>query len=321
MGLLSWLLMTLLLLFTPRLGLQVLWYAIVPLLPMVFLVSPNIWVSICPLSTLQTLPGRLGLASPPRLNKEQTAILRTAGWCLMFLIIPLRHLWLNTEATVTLVLAVVVSVVALAFGFLTPGLSGWCEGACPIRPMEVIYGQLARDRRRPEICTSCSGCAPRCSRARPEYAGREFIAQPLSGKLVFGFPGLVAAYYLLDAWHLCTTEHAFYGRAAPPESLLALTLTILGALAAGFFVSYTAFWLLKQRGFIKPRLFLWATAVSYVFYYCGIVPEIIEVWSLPGFWTLPILAIPLAILIMVALIPGKHHPAPIMPMLGLAKMK
>ena len=321
-GLAIWMSNLLLLLVAPRLGLQLLWYAIAPLLPMVLLVSPNLWVSICPLSTLQTLPGRLGLVSPPRLNKETTAFLRTVGWALMFTVIPLRHLWLNTLGTVTLALAVAISLVALGFGFLTPGLSGWCEGACPIRPMEVLYGQLARDRRRPEICTACTGCAPRCSRARPEYAGKEFIAQPFTGKLAFGFPGFVAAYFLLDACHLCNREHRFYGQVATAhESLFWLAFTVVAFLAVGFALSYAAFWLLTLRGHIKPRLFLWSTAVSYLFYYCGIVPEIVEVWSMAHWLVLPLLAIPLSLLLLVALVPGKTHPAPIMPMLGLSRMK
>src|SRR5690606_38788772 len=42
----------------PQPTLRVLWYAVIPLLPAVFLVQPGLWRNVCPLATLSTLPGR-----------------------------------------------------------------------------------------------------------------------------------------------------------------------------------------------------------------------------------------------------------------------
>src|SRR4051812_28650026 len=43
--------------FEPEPTLRVLWYAIIPVLPAVFLIQPGIWRNVCPLVTLNTLPG------------------------------------------------------------------------------------------------------------------------------------------------------------------------------------------------------------------------------------------------------------------------
>ncbi|MCC6825186.1 MAG: 4Fe-4S dicluster domain-containing protein [Acidobacteria bacterium] len=288
----------------PSLGLRLLWFATIPLAPMILLVAPNAWVSICPISTVQTFSHRFGQNPHRRLSPRITAKLQAFGWVLMIAGIPTRHLFFNSVGWATFWTALAILAVVLAAGLLFRSLSGWCVGACPIRPIEVLYGQFALDKNRPEKCTDCSACIPSCQRLVPENSHSELHRSSLTANIAMGFPGFVAAYFLLDLLNVCDVEHAFFaGTGAQGSDLLRLAGAVYGWMAAGFVVSWAAFFVLRRR--LKERTLFRAIALSaFTAYYLGVAPEIREAWSLP-FWSIPAMLIPPAVAMAWALWPSK----------------
>ncbi|MCH7905195.1 MAG: hypothetical protein IH944_11625 [Armatimonadetes bacterium] len=289
----------------PEFGLRFLWFLVIPLAPMVLLAAPNVWVSICPISTFQTLGRKLGWKGGKRLSPEVSAKLQTFGWALMFVGIPTRHLWFNTIGWATASVAIAITLVAVGAGLFYFTLSGWCVGACPIRPIEVLYGQFARERNRPEMCRICDACVPHCIRLRPEKADGELTRLPLALHLTFGFPGFVAAYFLLDLLYYCNVEHVFFGTSTDAPAHMGIhALTVYGGMAAGFFVTFLLFHGLRAIGVNKKTLILSAAIAAYSFYYLGVVPEIVEAWALSSALGWAILAVPAIVLGTVLFVPG-----------------
>lgn len=274
----------------PTMGLNLLWYLFIPLAPMLLFAAPNLWVSVCPISSMQTESERLLGLEPPKMPASTTRNLRMAGWVVLFVGVPTRHLWFNTIGAATLVACVVVTVFALGFGLRRQVLSGWCSGACPIRPVEVMYGQLTLDRRRPEPCSTCVGCVPSCARARPHFGGAELEREPLAGALALAFPGFVFAYFWLDGWVPCTGEHGdFTG--------LTHLAWIYGVMAAGGVTTWALGSAAQRLGVAPSTTFIAAAMAAYTAYYTGVIPELVIAWTLPALTRWILLLLPATVLI------------------------
>ncbi|HLG06364.1 MAG TPA: hypothetical protein VI383_09465, partial [Gemmatimonadales bacterium] len=99
----------------PELTLNLLWNAVVPVLPAVFLVSTAIWRNVCPLATLTMLPGgRLG-GRTIREGTVRTTLI--AGVALLLLLVPARRFLFNTDGVALAVTITAVAALALAAGF------------------------------------------------------------------------------------------------------------------------------------------------------------------------------------------------------------
>ena len=291
----------------PEIGLRVLWFATIPLAPMIILVAPNLWVSVCPLSTVQTLSHRAGLNPPRRLSSRASEILQILGWTLMFLGIPTRHLVFNTVGAAAFTAVAAAVGVGLVLGFFFRSLSAWCMGFCPIRPIEVIYGQFARDRHRPEKCTTCTGCVSNCMRVTPEKSHDEFARSRFAANLAMGFPGFVAAYFLLDLLNWCKVEHEFLSGVASTVTNWPMQIGIVyGTMAGGSVVSWLIFSLLA-RAVGREGTFRAVAISALAAYYLGVVPEICEAWNWP-LWVGPFLLLMPAAAVIWALLP-RNKPA------------
>lgn len=292
------------LLLWPKWGLRLLWFLFIPIAPMFLLAAPNAWVSLCPISTVQTLARRFGWKRGGRLSPVASRRLQLLGWSLLFVGVPSRHLIFNTDGPAVFAVAGTLTLLALVTGLAYYTLSGWCVGVCPIRPVEVLYGQMALDRSRPENCMECDGCVPSCVRVLPEEGAKEFIREPMAGKLAYAFPGFVAAYFLLDILNLCTTEHVFFSGTVPPHPFAHAGM-VYGVMALGSTVSFIIFWGINLFGVPHRTLFKAAAVVAYSFYYFGVAPEIGEAWSLKPPWGWALVAIPMIVLAAVLITPRR----------------
>jgi hypothetical protein len=266
----------------PEIGLRVLWFAVIPIAPIVLLIAPNAWVSVCPVSTVQTIAHRAGRNPQRRLSARATQNLQVIGWILMLLGIPSRHLVFNSVGLATFWTAMAITGIVLVVGFTFRSLSGWCVGACPIRPIEVLYGQFALDRNRPEKCAICTSCIASCLRLVPEKSHREFQRNPVIANLAMGFPGFVAAYFLLDLLNLCNVEHEFFaGTASSVSNWYGQTLLVYGVMFAGLALSWVVFGALSKWFMDRKRMFRAVALVAFSAYYLGVAPEICEAWNWP----------------------------------------
>lgn len=277
--------------YRPEWGLRVFWFATIPLAPMILLVAPNLWVSVCPISTVQTLSHRAGRNPQRRLGARATAGLQALGWVVMFAGIPTRHLIFNSVGWATFWAALAITGVVLATGLAFRSLSAWCVGACPIRPIEVLYGHFARDRHRPEKCATCTGCIGNCLRVTPERSHGEFGRSRLTAQLAMGFPGFVAAYFLLDLLGWCKVEHEFLaGMPSSVTNWFEPAGLVYGVMATGFAVSWICFQLL-ERAWGEAKTFRAVALSAFAAYYMGVAPEICEAWNWP-MWVAPVLLLP-----------------------------
>jgi hypothetical protein len=267
---------------SPRISLQLLWFLFIPLAPMFLLAAPNAWVSLCPVSSLQTMARHFGWKGAARLSPAHTRRLQLVGWVLMFLGIPSRHVVFNTNGPALFAAAGAVTLLVLGIGFVSLALSGWCMGACPIRPVEVIYGQFALDKNRPVKCGGCDACVSSCVRLQPENGGKELGLSKLTSILAQAFPGFVASYFLLDLTGLCNAERAFFrGDVPAPASLFTHAALVYAVMALGALFSFLVFHALGRVGVTSATRFKAVAIAAYCCYYLGVAPEIAMAWSLP----------------------------------------
>lgn len=259
------------LVFRPALGLRLLWYGAIPVLPMVFLLQPKLWRNVCPLATLNALPGRRtrGL----RLNAGMARWTTPAGIALLIILVPARRFLLNTDGLALAGVIVAVALLALAAGFLFDRKAGFCNSICPVLPVERLYGQSPVARLETAHCATCSLCTARgCLDLAPEKsipqvlgAARQtgaWVRTPY-GAFAAAFPGFVVAYYLVGDVTLAEAGRVY--------------LVFGGAMAMS--------WLLVAAGVAVARAPAHAAlptvgALALLLYYWLGAPGIAESWGL-----------------------------------------
>lgn len=254
----------------PALGLKLVWSLIIPAAPLIFFLMPSIWVSLCPFAILQSIPRRLKLPRKKELSEKQTRWLRMLGWALLLTMVPARHLVFNHDANVLLWTTLVLAAVVIVVGCNYKGLSGWCMGACPIGPAEMMYGQFTLERCRPEICIDCEECNKNCSRLRIQ--SREIVEANNAEfrYFIFAFPGFVLGYYLTG----------------PEMSVFALYSVIYGLAL----FSLALFFLIDRR-FPDLKIMNYSIILALLIYYAFAIPGIVKTWAMPAMATPLIYAI------------------------------
>jgi nitrite reductase (NADH) large subunit len=184
--------------------LRVLWYAVIPVLPAVFLLHPGVWRNVCPLATLNVLPGRRSRGL--RLSREAARWGMLAGFALLALLVPARRFLFNVDGRALAIVIVAVALIALALGFVFDRRAGFCNALCPVLPVEKLYGQNPLMRVANVRCPSCSLCTSHgCIDLAPTSAvpllvrkrGGSWINSPF-GMFAAGFPGFVLVYNVLS---------------------------------------------------------------------------------------------------------------------------
>ena len=190
----------------PDTSLRILWYAVIPVLPAVFLVQPALWRNVCPLATLNLLPGKRsrGLRLDGRIARSAMLV----GFALLLLLVPARRFVFNVDGPVLALVIGAVALLALTLGFVFDRKAGFCNSFCPVLPVEKLYGQGPLVHVDNVRCADCSLCTARgCIDLAPRKAVRQAMrlrgddprAWILTGYGAFaaGFPGFVVAYYLI----------------------------------------------------------------------------------------------------------------------------
>ena len=244
----------------PTAGMRILWQGIVPLLPLLLLAAPNLWTSVCPMAVLQSVPRRLHLPSRQiRLHPGQQLMLESGGIALLYVLVPLRHLVFDPVPATDLVVLLLLPIVAAAAGFWFLGLSGWCNGLCPVQPVESLYGIFTRERARPETCRDCAACNASCRRLHPEDGlARLTQAHPLR-LFAYSFPGFVLGWFLARGQTSLATVFAVNWGVAAGTALLGIGL--------------------ERFGLARTTLVKLSALAALTTYYAFRVPELIQVWS------------------------------------------
>ena len=223
----------------PDRTLTVLWYGIIPFLPLTFLLSTQIWRNVCPIATLNTMTGdRFG---DRRLTGRWVRILSWLGLTLLLVMVPARRFLFNVDAPFLAITIVAIGVLALAGGLLFDKKAAFCNGICPVLPVERLYGQ------RPLVNVPNARCAPcrRCTLGAcldlvPGLAAVSLVDQVTSrtswmrtpfGLFALAFPGFVVAYSLQLDGGLATAGSVYSAVAA--GSVVSLLVLGTGFALAG----------------------------------------------------------------------------------------
>ncbi len=113
------------LLVEPDIALVLLWNAAIPLLPATFLVNPGLWRNVCPLATLNMLPGDIG--GQRKLTARLIPPAGMLGIVLLFVMVPARRFLFNENAAALAATVTAVALAALALGLAFESKAGFCR--------------------------------------------------------------------------------------------------------------------------------------------------------------------------------------------------
>lgn len=255
----------------PEHALTSLWYVAVPLLPASFFISPALWRGVCPLSTLNAWGNRLGPAR--ELSAREAALAGAGGLALFHLMVPARHLGLNTDGPLLAGTLVAVGALALLAGARFTSRSAFCNALCPVLPVERLYGQsplvpITRGR-----CDTCSVCTPRgCLDLADDKSMRQVIGPARNrvewlrtpfGCFAAALPGFIVGYGLT------------------PDLPAAEWMRVYGATLGGSSISYVVVRTLVLAAGVAPMRAVTACAgLSGALYYWYTAPVIVRSFAL-----------------------------------------
>jgi hypothetical protein len=249
------------LLFFPGLGVRLMWTILIPVAPLLLVVGAGVWRNICPLATTALLPRRLGFSQKKKMSAELQAWLGLAAIVALYLIVPLRHAFLNMNGPGTALLLIGVSTLAFWMGYRYEWKSGWCNSLCPVHPVERLYSSKAGLGVPNAHCSNCMKCVAPCPDSTPgihPLTVRKMLHQRIGGYLmVGGFPGFVWG------WFQVPDQPAWAGWASLPGIYLipfagaACTLVLYGTLE----------WLLPKKQEQRLINIFAATAVSCYYWF------------------------------------------------------
>jgi len=256
----------------PEASSQVLWYAIVPILPATFLVNVELWRNVCPLATLNMLARPWSRAR--RLEPNLARVTQSVGIGIFFLAVPARRFLLNENGAVAGMVIAALAVVALVAGFFFDRKAGFCNAFCPVLPVERLYGQRPLLPIENSRCTPCSGCTRTgCLDLDLEQSALRALGTPTEsrrwtftpfGAFALAFPGFVLGYFLI-------------GDVALTEALA--VYAEITAWSIGSWVLLAAiFTLLKTP---SSTALLWLAGLAVGLYYWYTPPSIATAFDLP----------------------------------------
>jgi len=257
--------------------LDLFWKGIVPLVPLLLLLTPHVWRGICPVAVFNLLGDRLARlrqrTRPAHLSRETNRWIKLYGAvlaaALLWILVPLRLLLFNDSAWASLALVLAIAVVALAMGFAVPWKGGWCSSLCPVYPVEKFYGSAAVWMVKDSRCfpgnlpESCYRCALHCLDVPPDEerywqamngAPAERLTSWTRDVFLGSFPGFVLAYLVLS-------NFGNLPRFAPSVRAVVAYGTFVLLMAASYLFYRVAQWALVGARTAEGRT-LWARRVD-----------------------------------------------------------
>jgi hypothetical protein len=190
------------LLLKPTLGLYLLWDVLIPVAPLLLVVAPGLWRNVCPLGTFSVMPHWLKLSKKKSIGREWQSRLLAVSVLLLLVIVPARHILLDVYGVVTGIVLIAVALVAFVLGLVFDWKSAWCSGACPVYPVEMLYGTKPLLSLPNLQCQTCTGCVSPCRDSRqaltPTDVANEPVGKTATTLLVGGFPGFILGWYLVE---------------------------------------------------------------------------------------------------------------------------
>ena len=187
------------LVFYPPVGINMFWNILIPVAPALLVVFTGVWRNVCPMATNALLPRHLGLSKRKRLSSIQIAKLNLVAVIALYVLVPLRHAFFNTNGMATAVLIIAMVMISFASGFFFEWKSAWCSGLCPVHQVEKLYGSNSMLAVPNAHCGECRNCVIPCPDSTPgmhPLLSAKTLYHKISGYLIVGgFPGFVWGWF------------------------------------------------------------------------------------------------------------------------------
>ena len=194
------------LIYQPVIGINIFWNIFIPAAPALIVIAPGLWRNICPLATFALLPRQFGLSRRTVPTPQHAAWLAAAGLAALFLIVPLRHLSLDTSGPMTALMLILAAVCAFTLGVVYERRGAWCNSLCPIHPAEKLYGLMSGITVSNTRCDNCSKCyipCPDSTRSmNPAVTGSSRVEKAVGHIMVGGFPGFIWGWYQIPDYRV-----------------------------------------------------------------------------------------------------------------------
>ncbi len=183
----------------PSLGLLLFWNLLIPIAPLLFVLSPGVWRNVCPLATTLLLPRHLGWSKRKKLSFRQLGQFNLIGVLALFGLVPLRHALFNSSGQATGLFLIGVAVLGICLGFFYEWKSAWCSGLCPVHPVEKLYGGNVWLTTANAHCDRCMNCVIPCPDSTPNIhpaSSKKTIYHQWSATLLIGgLPGFIWGWF------------------------------------------------------------------------------------------------------------------------------
>ncbi|MCB0419809.1 MAG: hypothetical protein KDD61_02375 [Bdellovibrionales bacterium] len=251
------LLVSVCILFWPDIGLKILWYAIVPTAPLLMFFVPNLWVNICPFANIQGWSRKCFSHKRIVLEPKSSVWLKRVGWLLFLVLVPLRIHFFNSFGHLVVFTIALLLLVAFVFGQVFEGLSGWCEGMCPVGGVERMYSLWSRPKLFPLHCQPCSRCVRECGKRKTKGNIANKSEWEKGWPFFYFFPGFLLSYFSLS----------------PNETLWEIYGNI-GLYSIGSLIGFKVISILMS----KQHVVIAIPFISLLIYYYYTVTQIIHHW-------------------------------------------
>jgi NAD-dependent dihydropyrimidine dehydrogenase PreA subunit len=192
------------LVFWPTVGLHAFWNVFIPVAPALFVFGIGIWRNICPMASNALFLRHIGRSKRKPLNAKTQLNLQWASVWALLIIVPLRHVILDTNGLATAIVIGALALLAIWAGRHWEWKSAWCSGLCPVHPVEKLYGLRNAIPSPNAHCTECEQCVEPCP---DSTAGFHLLHNDLSQSkrelgalMVGGFPGFIWGWFHVPNW-------------------------------------------------------------------------------------------------------------------------
>jgi Fe-S-cluster-containing hydrogenase component 2 len=264
------------LLLKPKIGLLIMWNMLIPIAPVLIVVAPGLWRNICPMATFSLIPRQLGFSAKRIPSRRAAALMMATGLAGLLIIVPLRHVSLNTDGVMTALMLLIAAVFAISTGAVFEWRSGWCNSLCPIHPVEKLYGFSPASSLSNARCDSCRKCTSPCPDStrsmNSSITGPTRLEKIVGHFMIGGFAGFIWGWYRLPD---------YFGHAGIAKIGMAYFWSFTGALTTLTLYAAARTWLCRSKSDRALLVKVFATSAVSTYYWYRI-PALVGFGPHPG---------------------------------------
>lgn len=151
----------------PEIGIHAFWNVLIPVAPALLAVAPGLWRNVCPLGSTALVARHMNWTRSGKISRVWHGRLAAGGVFLLLLIVPLRHVILDTSGLATALTISLLALLAVVLGSQLQWKSAWCSGLCPVHPVEKLYGSEPIASFANAHCHRCERCVTHCPDSTP----------------------------------------------------------------------------------------------------------------------------------------------------------